>query len=306
MKTRIIITGANGRLGCNLVKYLIDNSDYDIIAAVSDSVKMKHIIENKGIEYTDRIAVISYDELFDKNRYCQNIDGVINFAFSRANSPYDRIASSLDFSSKIFRWIVSHEIPNSVYVSSQSIYGDIQEYRREDMVPKPDSVYAMAKYAGEKLFELAYSDKKELQHTILRLDYVIQSQNLVRKLCEAAISEGMLRLRGGKQVFSYLDERDVSSAIFALLNSKTKWREIYNVGHDRIRYSLMEIALMVKSIAADHGISGVNIELNESDIELWGGMETEAFMNDTGWKPKYDICKMVEMIFEKVCENEEI
>ena len=67
-----------------------------------------------------------------------------------------------------------------------------------------------------------------------------------------------------------------------------------------MRYTLTEIAGVVVSVAKDHGIQDVKIHLEENDTELWSGMDSSLFMNDTAWKPSMDIYQMVEAIYEKV------
>ena len=197
---------------------------------------------------------------------------------------------------KAFEKMVKSEIQNCIYVSSQSVYGDTPEIRTETTPPAPNSIYAMAKYAGEKLFELCYKEQGNLQHTIIRLDNVIQSQNLVTSLCRKAKQEMDLELVGGNQVFSYIDVSEVSNAIYALLNTKCYWKRIYNVGPNEMRASLLDVAKAVQNVAKKYG-QKVDIKLKPDDRELWAGMNTSLFYNDTGWKPRLDLIGMVENIY---------
>ncbi len=151
------------------------------------------------------------------------------------------------------------------------------------------------KYGDISRIHLRYMNSK-LQHAVIRLDIVMQSQNLVKALCRDAKEKGLLTLRGGKQVFSYLDADDVPGAILSLLVSKSTWRPIYNVGPNRKRYTLVEVAEFVKCVAATEGIE-VQIDLTEDDSALWAGMDSSNFIADTGWKPQYDIEQMIRKMF---------
>ena len=217
-------------------------------------------------------------------------------AFSRANRPKQDIASSLDYSIRTYDKLRELNVQKVVYLSSQSVYGSTAEWRKEDCKPAPDGVYPMAKYAGEKLLETAGFR----EYSTLRLDYVIQSQRLVPVLCQNAKEKGEIQLKGGKQTFSYIDRTDVAKAIVSLLNSDVPWKPVYNVGPNMMRYSLMDIAEIVKSVAMKHGIESVSIELEENDTEMWSGMDSTVFMTDTGWKPSMDIYQMVDKIYQEM------
>ena len=175
---RILITGAGGNLGGRLTKLLADETEYEVIAVSSFPEKIANMLERIGVKNPNRVFGISGEEMFRADLSKMNIAGAVHFAFSRAVFPKKDIASSLDYSLAAFRKIADSHIQNAIYISSQSVYGNTPEWRTEETIPSPESVYAMAKYAGEKLFEAVYLGHKELQHTILRLDIVIQSRNL--------------------------------------------------------------------------------------------------------------------------------
>ncbi len=293
----ILITGANGMLGGALVKELAGSTGCDIIAVARDKDKIRDMLLREEIGSSDRITAVSRDD-FLKGSW-EGVSAMVHLAFSRANMPVESIAASLDYSRDVFRKTWESNVPEAIYISSQAVYGPTPEFRSEDMAAAPDSVYAMAKYAGEKLFEEVF-DGTEVKHSVLRLDYVIQSQRLVPFLCRDAKEKGVLNLRGGKQNFSYIDKSDAAKAIAALLAYKGTWRPVYNVGPDRMRISLPEIAELVREAAENHGRSGIKINLEESDAELWSGMDSRLFMNDTGWKPSMNIYQMIESIYESV------
>ena len=94
-----------------------------------------------------------------------------------------------------------------------------------------------------------------------------------------------------------VDADDVPAALTALLLTDKPWKPIYNVGFHCQRYTLTEIAEIVREVAAEHGNPDVRIELTENDTELYAGMDTKAFMEDTGWKPEYPIREIVSRIY---------
>lgn len=290
----VLITGANGNLGGSLAKELADNTEYRLVTISSEKQKVYEMLDREDVGNREKIIVLNQEEFFSLEK-C-DIFAAIHMAFSRVNRPNHEIAASLDYTKRVFQKLKEINVPKVIYLSSQSIYGAISEWRREDCKPAPDSVYSMAKYAGEKILEsMEFSE-----YSILRLDYVIQSQKLVPTFCRNAKEKKELTLKGGKQTFSYIDRTDVAKAIVALLNSNNAWKTVYNVGHNRTRYTLMDIAEVVKAIAEKHGIRDITINLEENDTELWSGMDSSLFMYDTGWKPSMDINQMVEKIYQTV------
>ena len=291
-----LLTGADGYLGGKMAKKIVDSTECGVIAVSSFPERIPSMIERERIKHTERIIILSSEEMFKTDLRSKNVIGVVHFAFSRAIFPSKDIANSLDYSLRAFHKMIDSEISNCIYISSQSVYGDTSEIRYETTAPAPNSIYAMAKYAGEKLFESCYYGHSNLAHTILRLDNVIQSQNLVNALCRKAKQGENLSLTGGKQVFSYIDVSDVPDAIYSMLTLNREWAELYNVGPNEMRVSLIEIAETVRRVAGKYGIT-IDIELKPDDTELWAGMNTTRFLDDTGWKPRMTLDEMVEKIY---------
>lgn len=296
---RILITGASGTIGIQLVNILADSGEYYIDALTTCEERMKNAIEKAGITQIQNVNIITNERFFSDEFAPPNYEDVVHLAFARAGKGNDSIAQSLDYSIQLFERLKDNPIKRIIYVSSQGIYGTTSEIRKVGMKPAPASVYTMAKYAGEKLLDAYFLNERNIKSVILRLDNVIQSQNLVRALCTSALTTGELKLKGGKQCFSYIDVDDAANAIAFLLHTSEWTQRIYNVGPDRMRATLLEVAGAVKKIASLHGNS-VNISLIEDDTELWAGMDTFNFINDTGWKPNYQLEDMIERIYHDV------
>ena len=74
-----------------------------------------------------------------------------------------------------------------------------------------------------------------------------------------------------------------------MLRAPGPWERVYNVGRNRERYTLTELAGMVAD--AEEALRGRRpaIELTEADIALWAGMDSTRFMDKTGWAPKVEL-----------------
>lgn len=299
-KESVLITGGDGRLGGAFIKELTNRGNHAIVCVSRDKQRAYDMLDRENILDRDHITAMDQKEFFSFDWSNLNVTAAVHMAFSRGNRPSSDIANSLDYSREVYQRLYEMKVPRVIYLSSQSVYGKISEWRREDLVPSPESIYSMAKYAGEKLLESRFAGIPSVKYTILRLDYVIQSQNLVPALCRDAKEKGVLSLNGGKQTFSYIDKSDVARAIVDLLDYKGSWKPLYNVGPNKMRYTLIEIADVITKVAQRHGCGEIKINLNEDDTELWSGMDSSLFMNDTGWKTSMDIYQMVEEIFASV------
>lgn len=300
MKQCILITGANGLIGRHLIKYLRSQSDYSIIAAGRSPDKVRNMLQQEDIDTNNQICIVSNDELLSDQYILENVYGAVHLAFSRHGHSEADIASSIDFAIRIFHKLASSGIENVINLSSQGVYGNSSAIRTIGCPVAPNTLYSMAKYASEKIFEEIYDLQPKKNRTSIRLDNVIQSQNLVKALCKQAKDTGILQLRGGSQVFSYIDVDDAAEAIASLFDYKGKWASVYNVGHNRTRYTLLEIAGIVADVAEKNGYQRPEIILQKEQIELWAGMDTSLFMEDTKWTPCYDIEMMVERIFHSI------
>lgn len=287
-----IVSGANGFIG-NKVVALLSRQGENIVGLCRepDSVDVR---TNSNVSYTSNREFLKNLEKFVVQDYV-----FIHLAFGRSDRGFQMIADSLDFTKKILKKLISHGLKGRfVYISSQGVYGRQKDIRCVSDPPQPDTSYSMAKYAAEKMVEMAFSGEQD--YCILRLDNVIQSQNLVKALSESAIIQEKIHITGGKQVFSYIDVDDAAAAIVKCACYKGKYkRHIYNVGPNEMCVTLIEIADMIKQIADRKG-NNIEIVLDSDDTALWAGMNSWDFYEEFDWSPQYNIMDMVERVYENV------
>lgn len=295
---KILITGANGTIGGRLLKQICNGTDFDVVAVASSREKLDATITREEIKGDGRISFISNEELLAGSAEMSGIWGAVHLAFARRIRPAADIAASIAFATDVFSVLAQAGIPRVINLSSQGVYGNVEEMRTEHMAPAPENPYTMAKYASEVIFEATMAKSNVQEYTSLRLDLVAQSQNLIRTLCEHA-REGRLPLHGGQQQFSFIDIDDAAGAIIAMLQSPDGWDRVYNVGWNRRRYSLVEVAEIVADVAEYVGTGRPEIELDESqDIWLWAGMDSSRFMEHTGWMPMLDLRSTIMRILQ--------
>ena len=294
MNESIIITGADGFLGGKIIKYIIDNTDFDVTGLTISLDMPDKMLKREGLESNERVKFITNQEFLDPFNSISSVYGAIHLAFSRRMQPAKDIASSISFAATMFHKFKDLNIKRVINMSSQGIYGNTDALRTENTPPAPATQYTMAKYAAEVLFEDIMNGCD--QHTSFRLDPVAQSQNVLQRLCRSA-REGKIRLQGGKQVFSFIDANDVPGAVLAMLKTDGPWDAVYNVGWNRKRITLVELAGLVAEAATCAGFNRPMIELEENDTALWAGMDSTKFMEKTGWSPSIKLSDTILSMF---------
>lgn len=179
----ILVTGASGFIGSNLVKRLFNDAKnikvigIDSITDYYDvNIKYERLkeIEALGKDWTfvhDSIAnKEAVEEIFSKNK----ISVVVNLAAQAGvrysiTNPDAYIQSNLIGFYNILEACRHHEVEHLVYASSSSVYGSNKKvpYSTDDKVDNPVSLYAATKKSNE-LMAHAYSKLYNIPSTGLR------------------------------------------------------------------------------------------------------------------------------------------
>ncbi len=283
--TKILITGSSGMLAQELIKQMLDFSEYEIWAASRKQTlglehKQLHMIQNDQLEM-----------LFSQNQ----IDLLIHCAFPR-NVSDDKWASGIKFGIDLMFMAKKYNVKRVIHVSSQSIYGwDRSRPAIETDQVKLCNPYGTGKYCMEELVNHVFSD---IPHANIRLSTIIgidSEERITNKFLHQAIADENINIRGGNQFFSFLDVRDGAGAIIKMIRSdNVSWNQLYNVGTQEY-YSLMEIAR--KAIETVPNSKSV-IQHTDADIVLNNRLDCEKFYEDFGWKAQYSLEDSLNFICE--------
>ena len=182
MKRTVLVTGAAGFIGANLVKELLRTTDYKIIGIdnLNDyyDVSLKEFrlkeIEALGGDFTfikgniaDRDLIT---RLFEEYRFniVVNLAAQAGVRYSITN-PDVYIESNVIGFYNILEACRHYPVDHLVYASSSSVYGSNKKvpYSTDDKVDNPVSLYAATKKSNE-LFAHAYSKLYNIPSTGLR------------------------------------------------------------------------------------------------------------------------------------------
>lgn len=239
---RILVTGGAGFIGSNFVHYLLDETDHEVLTL--DALTYAGSKSNlDGVHLDARHDFVKGDirnrDLVDD--LVAKVDAIINFA---AESHVDRsIESAEPFVSTNVRGTqvlldaaVSNDIERFVQVSTDEVYGEIDEGKfRESDTLHPRNPYAATK-AGGDLLALSYQTTHNLPVLVTRScnNYGPRQhdEKLIPKFITNAAAGRSLPVYGdGSNVREWIYVRDNCRAIATVLTEGTVG-EIYNVGSD--------------------------------------------------------------------------
>ena len=252
--SKALVTGGAGFIGSHVVDHLIDQLGMEVVVlddlsggfrenlhprarfvqgSVLDHALVNRLFETHGFDLVYHLAAYAAEGLshfIKRFNYSNNLIGSVNL-----------INASVNYGVGCF-----------VFTSSIAVYGTNQLPMREDLTPKPEDSYGIAKYAVE--MELAAS------HEIFGLDYVIfrphnvygERQNLGDKY-RNVIGIFMNRMMQGetlpifgdgeqRRAFTYI--KDITPAIASSPFQSGARNQVFNVGSDQ-HYSVNELALEV-------------------------------------------------------------
>jgi len=170
MKT-VLITGIAGLLGSRFSKWILDNTDYQVIGIDDLSGGYIENVDSRAIFINMDLSQDSkkLDEVFKNNQ----IEIVYHFAAYAAEglSPFIRrfnYQNNLISSTNLINSSIRHDVKRFIFTSSMAVYGDKNPVPfREDLTPSPIDPYGIAKYAVELDLKCAF-EQHGLKYTIIR------------------------------------------------------------------------------------------------------------------------------------------
>lgn len=294
---KIIVTGAGGFLGSNLVDAMTGKEGYFVYALSSRGNQLQQVNTRKNIKYCQKDAIFSY-----KGDWILKDAIVVNCAFPRNSSGAD-MADGLLYIQKLFDRTKERRAKAIINISSQSVYSQTrEELATEETSLHLGSAYAVGKYATELMLE-SVCKGVEISYTNLRMASLIGpgfNQRIVNRLVKQAVAGETLRVIRSKQKFGFLDIEDAARALLALLEiDATQWKPAYNVGNGK-EYSVEYIAQRIKYVLEKNSLPIPNINVENGEGSGSTGVAYRMLYEDAGFEPIVDLDTSIQRILDQL------
>lgn len=321
---KILVTGGSGYIGSHTLVDLIENG-FDVISADNNSRSTIGMLE--GVEKITgtkvknyKVDLCNFDEtraIFEEN---DTIAGVIHFAAFKAvgesvERPLQYFHNNMGSLINILRCIEEFKIPNFVFSSSCTVYGNPDETPVTEMTPRKnaESPYGLTKQMGEQMIEAFAASNKITNSVLLRYFNpagahpstligelpIDRPQNLTPVITQTAIGKipaltvfgNDYPTRDGSCVRDFIHVCDLAHAHtlavdFLLKNKNANNCEVFNLGSG-------DGITVLESIKAFEDSTGVKLNYTIGNrrpgdvIAIYAN--NDKAKNELGWAPKYTV-----------------
>lgn len=299
-ESKIVITGASGFLGHNLVKALKGKGKYFIHALSSRGDELQSRNKDKYIFYHHKDIIFS-----DAGKEILKDAIVVNSAFPR-NSTGVGMADGLKYIQKVFLRSMQACARGIINISSQSVYSQKREEIATEVTPVClESSYAVGKYSTELMLD-SICQETDVLYTNLRMASLIGpgfDQRIVNRFVKQALKKMPVQVVRSKQLFGFLDIEDAVNALIFLIETPIEtWKTTYTVGNGK-GYSIEEIAESVEKVFNKNDIPFMNISTESGDGVGNTGVSYRLLHEDTGFEPTIDLKDSIQKILIHMCEQ---
>lgn len=144
----IVVTGAAGFVGCNIIQGLNKRGITNILAVddLTDGHKFKNLVV---CDYMDYMDYEDFLKAINSNiSFAEPIEALFHEGACSATTEWNGryiMKNNYDYSKQLLHYCLDHRIP-FLYASSAAVYGETQDFNDDDWNQKPLNVYGYSKW----------------------------------------------------------------------------------------------------------------------------------------------------------------
>jgi nucleoside-diphosphate-sugar epimerase len=294
---KILVTGATGFIGQNLVSFLI-KKNIQVFCLVRERSDILKIDKNANI-IKSSLSVNNIIELFLKEKF----DGVIHLASlflveHKAEDIDNLIFSNIHFGTKLLEASKISKV--KWFINTGTLW---QNFDNEDY--NPVNLYAATKEAFENIAKY-YTETSDLNFCTIKLNDTFGANDTRNKIfsmwMKFSQTKDLLQMSPGEQVIDISYIEDIIEAYYILVkhlsseNSKSFKNKTFAVSAEE-KMSLKKLSKIFEE--------ATNTRLNI----IWGGREyrsrevmmpSSRYESVPGWKPKYSLEEAIKKMIGKI------
>lgn len=295
---KILVTGGCGFIGSNFIRYILKNSDYEVVNLdkLTYAGNLKNLVDvQNNPKYKFYRGDICNYELVAYIVEKEKVDAIINFA---AESHVDRsILSSQEFirtnvtgTNVLLEVTRQFELERFVQISTDEVYGSLgPEGKFTETTPlSPNSPYSASKASADLLVR-AYNHTYGLPTLITRCSNNYGPYQFPEKLIPLmiinAINNKPLPVYGdGMNVRDWIYVEDHCDAILKVLE-KGKIGEVYNIGAENEKPNIEIVKLILKELGKDESL--ITYVKDRPGHDRRYAIDATKIKTELGWKPAH-------------------
>ncbi len=285
---RILVTGASGFLGSNLIARLLEKGDTEVIAVLGrPEDKANDLPQGKNI------TIYPCSELFTTD--FGHIDTLIHTAFSRGDN-LPGLTASIELTRRVIELVNKQDIDSLLNISTQGLYQGLKpdEKVTEDGVINPNTAYGLAKWAVENMLKIGC--KKH--YTNIRMASLSANARFLDFFVDSVIAHKEIKITAPRQFASIMDVSDAVNGICSIIDCPLSQRkEVYNVGPG-VQYTILDYAKEANEVGLLFGYAPTSIVIDDTGNEFAICMDCSLLETQTGWRPLFSKSMMLEKMFK--------
>ncbi len=254
---QVLVIGGAGYIGCFLVRRLLgDGSRVRVLDnALYGLEPIQDLLCHPNLEYVDGDS----RNIQDVVKAMHQVSSVVHLAAIVGDSACEldhRAAIEINYAATrmLIEIAKGCGVERFLFASSCSVYGATNEFMDENSKVEPVSLYGGTKVSSERvLFQAAGPN---FHPVIMRFATVFGLSNrprfdlVVNLLAAKARQDGVITIFNGRQWRPFIHVKDLAEAIILLLSAPLSAvsTEIFNVGDNRLNFTLDEVAEVVQRV----------------------------------------------------------
>ncbi len=296
---KVVVTGGAGFIGSNLVEELTKRGYYAVILDDLCTGKRENIellIKQESVEFIQgSITDLSFlQQVFKDVQYVFHQAAIPSVPRS-INNP--KVSHEVNITGTLNVLLAARDngIKKVIYASSSSVYGDTPTLPKvEDMIPNPQSPYAVTKLTGEyycQVFRQVYNTPTVcLRYFNVygpKQDPESQYAAVIPKFITSVINgQGPIIFGDGEQSRDFTYIKDIIEA--NILAAESDATGIFNIGKGE-SITINQLAKLTIHLLSNYCINPIHEEPRPGDIKDSLADITKA--KTFGYSPKYDLEK---------------